>query len=218
MEEGSARVDFETRAIHVGQEPDAATGAVIVPIYQTSTYVQEEVGVHKGFDYSRTANPTRAALEECLASLEGAAHGLAFSSGMGAITTVLHLLSPGDRVVSVNDVYGGTYRIFTKVYEPKGYHFELVSVDDAQRGARGAARRADAHGLGRVADEPAAQRRRHRRGRRRRPLGRRPVRRRQHVRHPVPAAAAGSRRGPRGALDDEVPRRPLRRRREVSSG
>ncbi len=129
MEEGSARVDFETRAIHVGQEPDAATGAVIVPIYQTSTYVQEEVGVHKGFDYSRTANPTRAALEECLASLEGAAHGLAFSSGMGAITTVLHLLSPGDRVVSVNDVYGGTYRIFTKVYEPKGYHFELASVD-----------------------------------------------------------------------------------------
>jgi cystathionine beta-lyase/cystathionine gamma-synthase len=127
-------VDFETRAIHVGQEPDPATGAVIVPIYQTSTYVQEEVGVHKGFDYSRTANPTRHALEECLASLEGAAHGLAFSSGMGAITTVLHLLSPGDRVVSVNDVYGGTYRIFTKVYEPKGYVFELVSVDAFNEG------------------------------------------------------------------------------------
>jgi cystathionine gamma-synthase len=127
-------MDFETRAIHVGQEPDAATGAVIVPIYQTSTYVQEEVGVHKGFDYSRTANPTRAALEQCLASLEDAAHGLAFSSGMGAITTVLHLLSPGERVVSVNDVYGGTYRIFTKVYEPKGYHFELVSVDALNEG------------------------------------------------------------------------------------
>jgi cystathionine beta-lyase/cystathionine gamma-synthase len=122
-------VDFETRAIHVGQEPDPATGAVIVPIYQTSTYVQEEVGVHKGYDYSRTANPTRRALEECLASLEGAAHGLAFSSGMGAITTVLHLLSPGDRVVSVNDVYGGTYRIFTKVYEPKGYDFEFLPVE-----------------------------------------------------------------------------------------
>jgi cystathionine gamma-synthase len=127
-------VDFETRAIHVGQEPDPATGAVIVPIYQTSTYVQEEVGVHKGFDYSRTANPTRRALEECLASLEGGAHGLAFSSGMGAITTVLHLLSPGDRVVSVNDVYGGTYRIFTKVYEPKGYVFELASVDAFNEG------------------------------------------------------------------------------------
>jgi cystathionine beta-lyase/cystathionine gamma-synthase len=130
-------MDFETRAIHVGQEPDSATGAVIVPIYQTSTYVQEEVGVHKGYDYSRTANPTRRALEECLASLEGAAHGLAFSSGMGAITTVLHLLSPGDRVVSVNDVYGGTYRIFTKVYEPKGYRFELVSVETVNDGLAG---------------------------------------------------------------------------------
>jgi cystathionine beta-lyase/cystathionine gamma-synthase len=122
-------VDFETRAIHVGQEPDPATGAVIVPIYQTSTYVQDEVGVHKGYDYSRTANPTRRALEECLASLEGAAHGLAFSSGMGAITTVLHLLSPGDRVVSVNDVYGGTYRIFTKVYGPKGYGFDFLPAE-----------------------------------------------------------------------------------------
>jgi cystathionine beta-lyase/cystathionine gamma-synthase len=122
-------MDFETRAIHVGQEPDPLTGAVSVPIYQTSTYAQEDAGVHKGFDYSRTANPTRSALEACLASLEGAAHGFAFSSGMGAITTVLHLLSPGDRVVSVDDVYGGTYRIFTRVYEPKGYLFELVPVE-----------------------------------------------------------------------------------------
>jgi cystathionine beta-lyase/cystathionine gamma-synthase len=130
-------MEFETRAIHVGQEPDPATGAMIVPIYQTSTFLQEEVGVHKGFDYSRTANPTRQALEECLASLEGAAHGLAFSSGMGAITTVLHLLSPGDRVVSVNDVYGGTYRIFTRVYEPKGYRFELVSAEAVNAGLEG---------------------------------------------------------------------------------
>jgi len=130
-------MDFETRAIHVGQEPDPATGAVIVPIYQTSTYVQDEVGVHKGYDYSRTANPTRRALEECLASLEGAAHGLAFSSGMGAITTVLHLLAPGDRVVSVNDVYGGTYRIFTKVYEPKGYRFDLVPAESFEEGLAG---------------------------------------------------------------------------------
>jgi cystathionine gamma-synthase len=130
-------VEFETRAIHVGQEPDPATGAVIVPIYQTSTYVQERVGVHKGYDYSRTANPTREALEECLASLEGAAHGLAFSSGMGAITTVLHLLGPGDRVVSVDDVYGGTYRIFTKVYAPKGYRFELVPAETVNEGLAG---------------------------------------------------------------------------------
>ena len=124
-------MDFETRAIHAGQEPDPATGAVIVPIFQTSTYVQEEAGQTKGYEYSRTGNPTRAALETCLASLESAEHGFAFASGMAATTTVFHLLSPGDRVVCVNDVYGGTYRVFTKVYEPKGYHFEFVSAEDA---------------------------------------------------------------------------------------
>ena len=124
-------MDFETRAIHDGQEPDPATGAVIVPIFQTSTFVQEEAGQTKGYEYSRTGNPTRAALETCLASLESATHGFAFASGMAATTTVFHLLSPGDRVVCVNDVYGGTYRIFTKVYEPKGYHFEFVSAEDA---------------------------------------------------------------------------------------
>ena len=124
-------MDFETRAIHDGQEPDPATGAVIVPIYQTSTYVQEEAGRTKGYEYSRTGNPTRAALETCLASLESAEHGFAFASGMAATTTVFHLLSPGDRIVCVNDVYGGTYRIFTKVYEPKGYDFEFVSAEDA---------------------------------------------------------------------------------------
>jgi cystathionine beta-lyase/cystathionine gamma-synthase len=129
-----ADLDFETRAIHVGQEPEPVTGAVIVPIFQTSTYAQPEAGVHSGYDYSRTANPTRSALERCLASLEGARHGLAFSSGMGAITTVLHLLSPGDRVVSVDDVYGGTYRIFTRVYEPKGYRFELVPAETVNAG------------------------------------------------------------------------------------
>jgi cystathionine gamma-synthase len=123
-------MDFETRAIHAGQEPDPATGSAIVPIYQTSTYAQEEVGVHKGYDYSRVANPTRTALETCLASLEGAEHGLAFSSGLGATTTVMHLLSPGDRVVSVNDVYGGAYRMFSQVYEPKGYAFEYVPAHE----------------------------------------------------------------------------------------
>ena len=123
-------MDFETRAIHVGQEPDPATGAVIVPIYQTSTYVQEAVGRHRGFDYSRTANPTRNALEACLASLEGAEHGLAFASGMAATTTVMHLVSPGERIVSVNDVYGGTYRLFKQVYEPKGYEFEFLPAED----------------------------------------------------------------------------------------
>jgi cystathionine beta-lyase/cystathionine gamma-synthase len=122
-------MDFETRAIHEGQQPDPATGAITVPIYQTSTYVHETVGKHKGYDYSRTANPTRRALETCLASLESAEYGFAFSSGMGATTTLMHLVSPGERVVAVNDVYGGTYRLFSKVYEPKGYEFEFVPHD-----------------------------------------------------------------------------------------
>jgi cystathionine beta-lyase/cystathionine gamma-synthase len=126
-------VDFETRAIHEGQEPDPATGAVIPPIYQTSTYVHEEVGRHKGYVYSRSANPTRTALETCLASLEGASHGFAFASGMAATTTVMQLVSPGDRVVSVNDVYGGTYRLFSKVLEPKGYVFEYLSAGEVSR-------------------------------------------------------------------------------------
>src|SRR2546425_11930512 len=99
-------MDFETRAIHDGQEPDPATGALIVPIYQTATYVQEEVGVNRGYDYSRGANPTRSALQIALASLESAEHGIAFSSGLGATTTLMHLVSPGEKVVCVNDVYG----------------------------------------------------------------------------------------------------------------
>jgi cystathionine gamma-synthase len=123
-------VDFETRAIHDGQEPDPATGAVTVPIYQTSTYVQEAVGEHKGYDYARVANPTRTALQLCLASLESADHGLAFSSGLGAVTTVMHLVSPGDRIVAVNDVYGGVYRMFSQVYEPKGYEFAWVPASE----------------------------------------------------------------------------------------
>src|SRR2546423_8923810 len=119
-------MDFETRAIHEGQEPDPATGAVTVPIYQTSTYAQDAVGRHKGYDYSRVANPTRTALEICLASLEGADHGVAFAAGLAAATTLVHLVSPGERVVAVNDVYGGIYRMFSQVYEPKGYEFEWV--------------------------------------------------------------------------------------------
>jgi cystathionine gamma-synthase len=122
-------VNFETRAIHAGQEPDSATGAVTTPIYQTSTFAQEAVGVNKGYDYARAANPTRTALEECLASLENAAHGHAFSSGIGATATIMHLLDPGDLVVCVNDVYGGTYRMFSQVYEPKGYRFAYATPE-----------------------------------------------------------------------------------------
>jgi cystathionine beta-lyase/cystathionine gamma-synthase len=123
-------MDFETRAIHDGQEPDPATGAIITPIYQTSTYVQEAVGKNKGYDYSRSGNPTRTALETCLASLESADHGFAFSSGLGAVTTLMHLVSPGERVVAVNDVYGGVYRMFSQVYEPKGYRFSFLSAEE----------------------------------------------------------------------------------------
>jgi len=123
-------MEFETRAIHVGQDPDPATGAVITPIYQTSTYVQEAVGVNKGYDYSRTVNPTRVALETALASLEGAEHGIAFSSGLGATTTLMHLVDPGEHVVLIADVYGGVYRMTSRVYEPKGYRFTYVPADE----------------------------------------------------------------------------------------
>ena len=123
-------MDFETRAIHDGQEPDPATGSVVVPIYQTSTYAQDAVGQHKGYDYSRVSNPTRTALQMCLASLESAEHGVAFASGMAAVTTVMHLVHPSERVVSVNDVYGGVYRLFSQVYQPKGYDVEFLSADE----------------------------------------------------------------------------------------
>ena len=123
-------MDFETRAIHVGQDPDPATGAAIVPIYQTSTFVQDAVGENKGYDYARGSNPTRTALQEALASLEGAEHGVAFSSGLGATTTLMHLLNPGDRTVLIADVYGGVYRMTSQVYEPKGYLFEYVPAKE----------------------------------------------------------------------------------------
>ena len=123
-------MDFETRAIHAGQEPDPATGSVVVPIYQTSTYAQDAVGHNKGYDYSRVANPTRTALQINLASLESAEHGVAFASGMAAVTTIMHLVHPSERVVSVNDVYGGVYRLFSQVYQPKGYDIEFLSSDE----------------------------------------------------------------------------------------
>src|SRR5438874_7484835 len=123
-------MDFETRAIHVGKEPDAATGALTTPIYQTSPFVQEPVGKHKRYDYARVANPTRTALQECLASLENAQHGIAFSSGLGATTTLMHLVDPGQRVVLIADVYAGVYRMTSQVYEPKGYLFDYVPAEE----------------------------------------------------------------------------------------
>src|SRR5260370_36711412 len=106
---------FATKAIHAGQEPDPSTGAVMTPIFQTSTYVQEGLGEHKGFEYSRTSNPTRKALEACIAALEGGTYGLAFASGMPAESAILSLLSSGDRLISCDDLYVGTYRFFVSV-------------------------------------------------------------------------------------------------------
>lgn len=117
---------FETKAIHSGQKADPTTGATIVPIYQTSTYTQDGINEHKGYDYSRSGNPTRAALEECLASLENGKYGLAFSSGLAASTAALSILRPGDHVVAMDDLYGGTYRLFEKVLSPLNIDFSYV--------------------------------------------------------------------------------------------
>src|SRR5256885_14315441 len=111
---------FETLAIHAGQEADPATGATVVPIYATSTYTQEAPGKHKGYEYSRSGNPTRAALETCLAALEGGERGLAFASGLAATTAVLSILKPGDEVAAAADLFGGTYRLLPRGFQPLG--------------------------------------------------------------------------------------------------
>ncbi|MCC6625469.1 MAG: cystathionine gamma-synthase [Deltaproteobacteria bacterium] len=119
-----------TRAIHAGQEPDPTTGAIMTPVYMTSTYVQTAPGVHKGYEYSRTHNPTRRALEECVAALEGGAHGLAFASGCAAASTIMHLLDAGQHVVCGDDVYGGTFRLFDKVWSRAGLTFTFTDMTD----------------------------------------------------------------------------------------
>ena len=121
---------FETRAIHAGQDPDPVTGAVIPPIYQTSTYVQEAVGVHKGFEYSRTDNPTRSALHQAMAVLEGGRWALAYASGLAATQNLCYLLSPGDHVLLSDDAYGGTYRLIARVVGRYGIDFSLVDMSD----------------------------------------------------------------------------------------
>lgn len=127
-----ADAGFATRAIHAGQDADPATGATIVPIYQTSTYTQLEIGKHRGFDYSRTINPTRIALEAQLAALEEAAHGIAFASGMAATSAIMNILSAGDHVIVGEDLYGGSYRLFTKVLSRYGLRFSFVDLRDPQ--------------------------------------------------------------------------------------
>lgn len=128
----SQQYAIETKAIHAGQEPDPATGAIMTPIYQTSTYVQAAPGDNKGYEYARTANPTRAALEACLAALEGVDYGYCFGSGMAATDAVIHLLNPGDEVLCTSDIYGGSYRLFTQVYAKYGIQFRFVNLSDMQ--------------------------------------------------------------------------------------
>jgi cystathionine gamma-lyase len=124
------RMKFGTKAIHAGVEPDPTTGAIMTPIYQTSTYVQAAPGDHKGYEYSRTHNPTRTALQNALAALENGRHGLCFATGMASIDAICKLLKPGDEVVSTNDLYGGTYRLFTKIFEGFGLKFKFVDMSD----------------------------------------------------------------------------------------
>lgn len=121
---------FGTKAIHAGVQPDPATGAIMTPIYQTSTYVQEEVGVHKGFEYSRTGNPTRQALEQNIAAIENGKYGACFGSGLAAIDCVIKMLNPGDEVISTNDLYGGTYRIFNTIFAKYGIKFHFVGMEN----------------------------------------------------------------------------------------
>ncbi|MCF0038463.1 cystathionine gamma-synthase [Dyadobacter fanqingshengii] len=121
---------FATKAIHAGVEPDPTTGAIMTPIYQTSTYVQESPGKHKGYEYSRTHNPTRTALQKALAALENGKHGICYASGLAATDAVLKLYKPGDEIIATNDIYGGTYRIMKRIYEPFGMVFKFVDMSD----------------------------------------------------------------------------------------
>jgi cystathionine gamma-lyase len=131
------KLHFETLAIHAAQQPDPTTGAIMTPVYMTSTYVQDGPGEHKGFEYSRTRNPTRDALQGCVAALEGGRYGLAFASGLAASDAILHLLEAGDHVLSSDDVYGGTFRIFDKVFRRLGVEFSYVDMSDAGNVERG---------------------------------------------------------------------------------
>src|SRR3954466_16331101 len=124
---------FETLAIHAGQRPDPTTGAVMTPVYLTSTYAQEGPGEHKGFEYSRTRNPTRDALQGCLAALEGGKHALAFASGLAATDAIFHTLKPGDHVLCCDDAYGGTFRILDKVWKNHGIDMSFVDLDEVKK-------------------------------------------------------------------------------------
>ncbi len=133
MKDTSKKTGFGTKAIHAGQEPDPQTGAVMTPVYFTSTYAQKSPGVHRGYEYSRTHNPTRTAMQDCMAELEGGKHGLAFASGLAASTTLMMTLKAGDHVVCSDDVYGGTFRLFDKVFKRFGLDFTFVDMTDLKK-------------------------------------------------------------------------------------
>ena len=133
MKKQNSKLGFATRAIHAGQSPDPSTGAIMTPVYMTSTYVQESPGQHKGWEYSRTHNPTRKAFEDCMASLESGTHGFAFASGCAATTTILHLLKEGDHIVAMDDMYGGTFRLFDKVLSHHGLRFSYTDLTQPEK-------------------------------------------------------------------------------------
>ncbi len=128
---------FGTKAIHAGIEPDPTTGAIMTPIYQTSTYVQESPGKHKGYEYARTQNPTRTVLQNNLAALENGKHGICYASGLGATDAMLKLFKPGDEIIASNDLYGGTYRIMVRVFQEFGLKFTFVDLSDADQSGSG---------------------------------------------------------------------------------
>jgi cystathionine gamma-lyase len=162
---------LDTLAIHAGQEPDPTTGAIMTPIYQTSTYAQTAPAEHKGYEYSRTDNPTRTALQELVAAIEGGRYGLAFASGMAATDTALRLLNPGDHVIVGNDVYGGTYRLFEGVYARYGLRFDWIDLADVDA-VRAALTPANAHVVAGDADQSHDAAGRYRRAGRDRPAKR----------------------------------------------
>jgi len=202
------RQGFSTRAIHAGQRPDPTTGAVMMPIYATSTYVQESPGVHKGYEYSRSQNPTRQALEACIADLENGAHGLAFASGLASMGTVLELLDSGDHVIAMDDLYGGSYRLFENVRKRSAaLEFSFVDLADPAKFEAAITPKTRMVWVesptnpllklaGPVSHQPHRQGARH------------PDGLRQYLRHPLLPATAGFRRRHRGAFHHQVSERP----------
>ncbi len=199
-----------TRAIHAGQEPDPTTGAVVTPIYMTSTFKQDGVGgLRNGYDYSRSINPTRNSFDEQLAAVEGAKYALSFSSGLAAIDVLLRsTLKPGDNILLGNDVYGGTYRLLSKVFVPWGIGLDVVDITDTARLSRARQEAVRVH-LGGNPVQPAAQHHRHRRHRGRGARARHQSGRGQHLRIPGIAASARRRRRRGRLLHHQVHRRPL---------